>query len=105
MTTDLPPTEEEFSRHLNTSFLVPLGESQRAELKLVEVSGYEKTENETQGMERFSLYFEGPPETFLPQGIYTLEHEQMGTQAIFIVPIGGSAEGFRYQAVFNFMRQ
>lgn len=105
MTTEHPPTEEEFSRHLNTSFAVSLDESQRVELKLVEVSGYRKNEEEHQGMERFSLYFEGPGDRPLPQDTYTLEHEQMGAQAIFLVPVAGGAEGYRYQAVFNYFRR
>lgn len=102
--TDLPPSEEEFSRQLNTSFRVSLDESQTLELKLVEVSGYKAAEHEAQGMERFSLYFAGPDKPFLPQGTYMLEHEQMGTQPIFIVPIARGVEGFRYQAVFNYSR-
>ena len=105
MTTDAPLTEEEFSRHLNTSFDVLLGDSQRVELKLAEVAGYRERPNEEQGMERFSLFFEGPAEPFLPQATYTLEHERMGTHAIFIVPVARGADGFRYQAVFNYYRQ
>ena len=105
MTTDAPLTEEEFSRHLNTSFDVQLGDAQRVELKLVEVAGYKERPEEEQGMERFSLYFEGPAEPHLPQSTYTLVHERMGTHDIFIVPVARSAGGFRYQAVFNYYRQ
>ena len=105
MTTDAPLTEEEFSRHLNTSFDVQLGDSQRIELKLAEVAGYKERPEEEQGMERFSLYFEGPAEPFLPQNTYTLRHERMGTHDIFIVPIARTDDGFRYQAVFNYYRQ
>lgn len=105
MTTDAPLTEEEFSRHLNTSFDVQLGDSQRVELKLVKVEGYKERPNEEQGMERFSLYFEGPAETFLPQSTYTLEHERMGANDIFIVPVARTADGFSYQAVFNYYRR
>lgn len=105
MTTDAPLTEEEFSRHLSTSFDVQLGDSQQVELKLAEVAGYKERPEEEQGMERFSLYFEGPAEPFLPQNTYTLRHERMGTHDIFIVPIARTADGFRYQAVFNYYRQ
>jgi hypothetical protein len=105
MTTDAPLTEEEFSRHLNTSFRCSLDESRQVELKLVEVAGYKERPNEQQGMERFSLYFEGPAEPHLPQRTYTLAHERMGTHDIFIVPVARSADGFRYQAVFNYFRQ
>ena len=105
MTTDAPLTEEEFSRHLNTSFDVQVGDSQRVELKLLKVEGYKERPGEEQGMERFAVYFEGPAEPYLPQNTYTLEHERMGSNAIFIVPVGRSADGFHYQAVFNYYRQ
>ena len=103
--TEMPLTEEEFSRHLNTNFDVQLGDSQRVGLKLIEVAGYKERPNEEQGMERFSIHFEGPAETFLPQGTYTLEHERMGANDIFIVPVSKTADGFSYQAVFNYYRQ
>lgn len=104
MTTDAL-TEEAFTRHVNTTFSISLGESRRVELKLVEVVGYESRPDEQQGMERFSLFFLGPAEPFLPQNTYTMEHEQMGSNPIFIVPIAKTDEGFRYQAVFNYFRR
>jgi hypothetical protein len=82
-----------------------LGEQGAVELKLTEVVGYEAKQEEQQDMERFSLFFEGPPEPALPQATYMFEHERMGQQAIFIVPVARTAEGFRYQAVFNYHRK
>ena len=103
--TEVPLTEEEFSRHLNTTFRLPLGEAGSVDLKLVEVVGYDAKQNEVEGMERFSLFFEGPAEPFLPQASYTMEHEGAGEQLIFIVPVARTPDGFRYQAVFNYHRQ
>jgi hypothetical protein len=48
----------------------------------------------------FSLVFAGPPGTVRPQGIETLENEQLGPLEIFLVPIGQDAEAVRYEAVF-----
>ncbi len=48
----------------------------------------------------FALLFEGPA-PLLPQRIYRFDHETMGEQAIFIVPIAKVGDGFRYEAVFN----
>lgn len=49
----------------------------------------------------FSLVFRGPAEPALSQGIRRLEHDELGTTEIFIVPIALEADGLRYQAVFS----
>jgi hypothetical protein len=49
----------------------------------------------------FSLLLLGPPQFVLPQAIYRFEHDELGAFEIFIVPIGRSAEGVRYEAVFS----
>ena len=57
----------------------------------------------------FSVVFHGPLQPVLPQGIYRVEHEQLGTLELFIVPVGPdepAAPGqaptvMRYEAVFG----
>ena len=56
----------------------------------------------------FSVLFHGPLEPVVPQGIYRLENEQLGTFELFIVPVGPSepatrreAPAMRYEAVFG----
>ncbi len=49
----------------------------------------------------FSLLFLGPPTFVLPQAIYHFDHDDIGTFDMFIVPIGQSAEGVSYEAVFS----
>jgi Domain of unknown function (DUF6916) len=57
----------------------------------------------------FSVLFHGPLEPVLPQGMYRLEHEQLGALELFIVPVGpdeprlpGQAPtAMRYEAVFG----
>jgi len=95
-------TEQEFSQHVNTNFHVNLGTPQPIDLKLVEVKGYAKKAEETQGMERFSLFFTGPADVMLQQHLYPLKHDAMGEFEIFLVPIAQNADGFRYEAVFNY---
>jgi hypothetical protein len=75
------------------------------ELELAEVKSYQSRTNEQSGMERFSIFFVGPPEPYLPQHIYSLAHEQMGAFDLFLVPIGGNEKGFRYEAVFNYFKK
>ncbi len=94
-------TEKEFSQHLNTSFQLKL-DDQKVELELVEVKGYLSQAQEQTGMERFSVFFDGPGSVRLPQRLYSLAHEQMGDFEIFLVPISGNENGFRYEAVFNY---
>ena len=54
------------------------------------------------GAERrqFTLLFRGPVDPFLPQRTYRLEHGELGTLDVFLVPIGPDSEGMRYEAVF-----
>lgn len=101
MSTNL--TEQEFSKHVGTQFKIALAESELG-LTLVEVKGYRPGENEQDGMERFSVFFDGPRNVILPQKTYQLQHNQMGEIDLFLVPISGDRNGFRYEAVFNYYK-
>jgi hypothetical protein len=96
-------TETEFSQHLGTKFHVKVDEHE-IELELIEVKGYVSQKIEQGGMERFSIFFAGPGDPFLPQRVYRLEHERMGEFELLLVPIAGDEKGFRYEAVFNYFR-
>ena len=96
-------TEKEFSQHLNTKFQLKLTDGELT-LELVEVQGYPAGPNERGGMERFSVFFDGPGDVRLPQHIYQLAHERMGEFEIFLVPVSGDAQGYRYEAVFNYFK-
>ena len=99
-------TENEFSKHVNTKFhLKPnTADGPQVELELAEVKGYAKKAEEHSGMERFSVFFDGPGDLHLPQGVYSLTHDQMGEFEIFLVPIARDERGFRYEAVFNYFK-
>lgn len=98
-------SEEDFRKHLHTKFRVRAEVPAVAELELDEVEGYQGGASEQAGMERFSLFFEGPPDVFLQQGVYALEHEQLGEVTLFVVPVGRSEGGFRYESVFNYFKE
>lgn len=51
--------------------------------------------------ESFRLLFAGPLTPQLGQGVWSLEHAQLGAEAIFLVPVGRSADGVVYEAIFN----
>jgi len=56
-------------------------------------------------IEYFSLFFRGPLAAQCNQGIHALHHEKLGSFDLFLVPIGPDAQGMRYQAVFNRLRE
>jgi hypothetical protein len=65
-----------------------------SDAELVEVT---ETPREAGGRAPFSLVFEGGPTPPLPQGIYAVEHDDLGAIEIFLVPIAPD----RYEAVFT----
>lgn len=98
-------SEADFAKQLHTKFRVRAAGLAEAELELDEVEGYQGGANEEGGMERFSLFFEGPPDVFLQQGVYAFDHEQLGEVTLFLVPIARSEGGFRYESVFNYFKE
>jgi len=102
MSTNL--TEQEFSKHVGTQFKISLGERE-IDLTLAEVKAYLPGVNEEAGMERFSVFFDGPGDAILPQQTYQLKHDKMGDIDLFLVPIRGNSNGFRYEAVFNYYKK
>jgi hypothetical protein len=94
-------TKEAFAENLNTKFRIPRESSRAAELELIEVVEARSTPRQQQ----FSIFFRGPLEYLLQQGTYHMEHEKMGAIDLFIVPVSKEPEGFRYEAVFNYVIQ
>ena len=91
-------TQQSLSEQLNTKFRLSSGTGQNVELELVEVTDDGEVAGQT---ERFSALFRGSLEHFFQQGMYAMEHEQLGSFELFIVPIRKDEAGFYYEAVFN----
>ena len=89
-------TEGTFLDHLNTRFRVFGEAADPVDIELVRV-----TSLSSPGHVQFSIQFQGPGNLFLPQNIYTLEHEILGKFDLFLVPVGKNSNGFEYEAVFN----
>ncbi len=49
----------------------------------------------------FALYFVGPIDRVLPQGMYELRGESVTLPGLFIVPVGRDDAGTEYEAVFT----
>jgi hypothetical protein len=96
-------TEQEFSKHVNTKFR--LATEEPIELELSEVKAYLSQLNEQSDLERFSIFFIGPGDRYLPQHVYSLQHEHMGTFDLFLVPVARDERGFLYEAVFNYVKK
>ena len=93
-----------FSAHLGKTFRISMDSSQPLDLELIEatdLSARYPSERAEGKWRPFSIVFRGPGDILLPQAIYRIEHDQIGTFDLFIVPIGRDKDGLRYEAVFN----
>jgi len=88
-----------FAAHLHSSFRVPMAGGEPAQLELVEVAD----PNLSPALEQFSVYFVGPQA--LGQGTRRLEHDQMGSFDLFLVPVAAEGDKVRYEAAFSRFRQ
>lgn len=91
-------TRTSFEPHMDTTFRLHHEDLGAVDLELVEAT--DRTPERFEG-EQFSLIFKGPPDTYLPQQIYALEHEAMGRLNLFLVPVDQRKDGYRYEAFFN----
>jgi hypothetical protein len=97
-------TQADFTANVDTIFRVDIGAAAPIELRLVRVKGHESDVHPRSDMERFSVFFFGPSESFLPQQTYAVAHDTLGEFAIFIVPVGQESGNYLYEAVFNFFK-
>ena len=89
----------DFSPYLNQTFSIRLQGVDPIDLELVNVTETgEKSRPEAR--QPFSLQFLGPvSSTYLLQHIYSLQHGQIGTLDLFLVPIGPEGGRMRYEAI------
>lgn len=87
---------DDFLPHLNSRFQMT-ADGATHELELMRVTENSPSPRQEQFVLLFRALLTAPPE----QGIYPLQHEQLGSGAIFLVPVSRNAEGLFYEAVFN----
>lgn len=85
-----------FSGHIGDDFRIHPEDSSPLEVELISATGL----GESPGRP-FSIVFRGPKDILLPQRIYRMEHTEIGSFEIFLVPIGPDEKGLRYEAIFN----
>lgn len=91
----------DFARHLGTPFRLRLPGGETLDLTLVEAALHPERTPVPARRKGFSLVFRSSLPGHLPQGTYWLDHAEMGTLEIFLVPIGPREGGMGYEAVFN----
>jgi hypothetical protein len=95
-------THSDFAAHLNQTFRIHLESIPPLEAELIDVAPMGSEPQDEGGRWAFSIVLRGPREPVLPQQIYPVEHEQMGTLDLFLVPLGPDKEGnIKYEAVFT----
>ncbi len=92
-------TSETFEPLLGQRFSTQLAE-EPLQLELRKVQRMQPEAGPDGARSPFSLIFVGPAQPLLPQRIYPLEHPDLGSFEIFLVPIGLADGELRYQAVF-----
>jgi hypothetical protein len=95
MPAQLNPTM--LTEYVGTRFDVLDDPSRAFCLTLTNVVEHIKTEQQ----ETFSIFFHGPLDSFMLQGMHQLTHKDLGELSIFLVPIGQDTDSFQYEAVFN----
>ena len=95
-------THADFAGLRGDRFVLRVGEAATMELELVDTRESAQAGGrgpEGQERQQFALTFRGPAEPFLEQGIRDLEHPDLGTLGLFLVPVGRE-DGVRYEAAF-----
>jgi len=90
-------TKDDFVSRLNSTFQIYFTPEKAYEAELIEVS--ESRQRFRQ--EGFSLLFLSQQEAPFDQQMYKVEHPELGIFDLFLVPIGKSDKGVKYESVFN----
>lgn len=96
-------TYDDFHSLLGEAFDVVVDDEPAAELTLQEATPHGPAPDAPApgARQAFALVFTGPPSPALSQGTWDLRHPDLGTVAIFLVPIGPGPDGPRYEAIFS----
>ena len=96
-------TSADFGACLNQPFRIHADSPGPLEAELIQVAELGTAPSDQQDAPRraFSIILRAPPDVVLPQSIYPVEHAQLGTLDLFLVPLGPDRVGMRYEAVFT----
>jgi hypothetical protein len=91
---------ETFAGHLGEDFRIHATEERVVDVRLGEATALGEPFIPG-GRAPFSIIFRGTTEGIVPQGIYKLDHDALGSFELFLVPLEPDANGARYEAVFS----
>ena len=89
---------EKFAAAIGSTFVTSGGDV-TAELVLAKVGDL----HETPGRQGFSIEFLAPENCSVAQGLYDLEHADLGKMQLFLVPVGMRKGQLQLQSIFNFL--
>lgn len=90
---------EDFLPHIGTKFKAPITENLTVEFELTSVENKPPSPQQEQFILNFRLPKSYPVRHV--QFMFTLQHEQLGSGQMFLVPTEQSADSVTYEAVFN----
>ena len=94
-------TIDSFRPLVGSAFQLDAGEGRQVTLTLRSVDSLVERGMRMGKREPFALNLTGPETPFIPQQILPLQHATLGAVTIFVVPIGKTADGYEYEAVFT----
>ncbi len=92
-----------FKQYEGDSFSIHFKDGQVVSLTLEEVEAREHLDSEI--TENFCLLFSGPENQSLQQACFPLQHDKLGSHAVFLVPISQKEGRLFYEAVFSVSKQ
>ena len=92
-------TIETFAKRIGDRFAMRVRPDATLELELIEANPLGARPG--RGRAPFSILFRGPLAPVMPQQIYALAHETIGSLEVFIVPVGPGQGGLLYEAIFT----
>ena len=93
------PRESSFTEQVGSTFEVVDVSPAPFELTMTKVVEHARTDHQ----EAFSVFFIGPADRFMQQGIRKIRNAQFGEIEIFLVPVAKTNDGFEYEAAFNYI--
>jgi hypothetical protein len=90
-----------FAPRIGDTFRVPITNGDSYPLTLVEATALPTRAHPNRQRDPFQLKFRGPGPTYLVQQTHDVQHDELGTIAMFLVPVGQDGTAFIYQAVYT----
>jgi hypothetical protein len=97
-------TVDDFRPAVGQPFAIDAGDGGTVELTLTEARTIEPGTAPTDDAGHrapFALDFQGPADPVLPQAIYRIVNDAVGTLEIFVVPVGRTNSATNYEAIFT----